>query len=477
MDKNKLWDIVIELRKENKKLKEENAYLRFELEELQSKRYKTGKKPPPEAPSECIPVPKKKGGLFGHIGWFRKKPDKPDRIVETRLTFCPKCGSKDITECNKTDEHIQEDIILPEVETVLYRRRHYYCKHCRKVVSSKGKDELEHSYIGPKAKAFAVFLRYAVKISERDCQALFEKAFNLKIAASSIAGFRDQLKRAGTPLYQALIESLKKGPFIHADETGWRIDGQNHWLWKFSNKRICVSHIDESRGQKVVEQILGDKYDGVLISDFLSAYNKILVKAKQRCLVHILRDLKKVIEYWRDDRQVLGYCKQLKDIFEDAIQLHKEYKDKEWDDRYYRKRTLLTEELKDFSFPNPNKKILKRFAKRLNRHKDELVTFLYEKGIDYHNNHIEQQIRPDVIFRKITFGNRSDKGAENHNVLTSILQTAKLNNLDPLATLQKILLAANKNFLPQALAPPSRERLAFLESCNNKINPLAFIID
>lgn len=92
-------------------------------------------------------------------------------------------------------------------------------------------------------------------------------------------------------------------------------------------------------------------------------------------------------------RQVLGYCKHLKDIFEDAIELYKEYLDKEWDERYHRKRELLTEELKDFSFPNPNKRILKRFAKRLNRHKSELFTFLYEKDIDYHNNHAEQQLR------------------------------------------------------------------------------------
>ncbi|MBL7071727.1 MAG: transposase, partial [Candidatus Omnitrophica bacterium] len=98
----------------------------------------------------------------------------------------------------------------------------------------------------------------------------------------------------------------------------------------------------------------------------------------------------------------------------------------------------------DFYFPNPNKRILQRFVKRLNRHKDELFTFLYTKDIDYHNNHAEQQIRPDVIFRKITFQNRSIKGAQNHNVLMSILQTAKLNRLDPIQTLQKILLSADK---------------------------------
>jgi len=477
MNKNKLWDIIIELRKENKELREELAYVKFELEELRSKRYKSKHKGPPNDPGSPVPcAPKKRGGLFGHLGWFRRKPVKIDRIEEVKLTRCPECGSKDISECNKIDEHLQEDITLPKVEAVLYRRYHYYCRQCKKVVSKKGKDELANSYIGPKAKALAAFLRYGIKISERDCKALFEKAFNLKIVASSIAGFRDQLKKAGLPLYQALIKSLKTESFIHADETGWKVNGDNHWLWKFSNKKVCVSHIDRSRGQKVVEKIVGDKYDGVLISDFLSAYNKIKARGKQRCLIHILRDLEKVVEYWRDDRQVLGYCKHLKDIFEDAIKLQKEYMDKEWDDRYCRKRELLSQELEDFSFPNPNKRILKRFAKRLGRHKEELFTFLYEKDIDYHNNHAEQQIRPDVIFRKITFGNRSVKGVENHNVLMSILQTAKLNGLDPLATLENILLSANKNLLPQALAPPlPEETFSFLRPCS-KINPLASVI-
>ena len=454
MNKNKFWDIVIELRKENKKLKEELAYVKFELEELRSKRYKSKHKTPPDDSENTPSIPKKKGGLFGHVGWFRKKPKKIDRVEEIKLASCPACGSKDITECDKIDEHIQEDIILPKVEAVLYRRHHYYCKHCQKVVSSKGKDELEHSYIGPKAKAFAAFLRYGVKISERDVKTLFERAFNLKIVASSISGFRYQLKRAGSPLYDLLIKSLKTGLFIHADETGWKIDGKNSWLWKFSNKKICVSHIDESRGQKVVDKVIGDKYNGVLISDFLSAYNKIITKSKQRCLVHILRDLEKVKEYWQDDQEVLRYIGRLKEIFENAVALGAEYKDKHWNSAYCARRDAIKNSLKDFAFPNPNKRILKRFAKRLERHKNELLTFLYEKDVDYHNNHAEQQIRPDVIFRKITFGNRSDRGAEYHNVIMSILQTAKLNKIDPINTFKDILLGVKQYPLLNALAPP-----------------------
>ena len=110
--------------------------------------------------------------------------------------------------------------------------------------------------------------------------------------------------------------------------------------------------------------------------------------------------------------------------------------------------------LRDFAFPNSNKRILKRFAKRLQRHKNELLTFLYEKGVDYHNNHAEQQIRPDVIFRKITFGNRSENGAQYHSVIMSILQTAKLNGIDPIGTYKDILLGTKQYPLLSALAPP-----------------------
>jgi transposase len=437
-------------------LEEKLAVLQFEFDSLKSRMYKPNKKKPPDDTPPTPSTPKKRGGLFGHVGWFRKKPKTINRIEEVKLDKCPSCGSSSLSECAHIEEHIQEDIILPTTETVLYKHHHYYCKGCKRVVAGMGKGELPKSYVGPKAKTLAAFLKYAIKISDRDIRTIFKKVFNLDIATSSITGFKGKLKEKALPLYGQLLESLKQSPFIHADETGWRLDGKNYWLWKFSNKSICYSHIDKSRGQKVVEDILGKSYDGVLISDFLSAYNRISTKAKQRCLVHILRDLKKVTEYWHNDKEVLGYCRRLKKIFEDSMALYKEYLGKEWDERYYTKRARLNDSLRDFAFPNPSKRILKRFANRLKRHKGEILTFLYVKGIDPHNNHAEQQIRPDVIFRKITFGNRSISGAENHSVLMTILQTAKLNSMDPIKTLEDILLAGKKNPFSKILSPPEK---------------------
>ena len=430
-------------------LEEQLALVRFELEDLKSKRYKPKKPPKDTEPSP--PIPKKKGGLFGHAGWFRQRPKRIDKIEDVRLDKCPICGCEDMIECKGIREHLQQDVTLPRLETTLFKKHRYYCKRCKKVVTAKGKGELANSYIGPTAKALAVFLKYGIKISDRDIVNIFDKMFNLKIRASSIAGFREQLKNQAKDIYDELLTALRESGFIHADETGWGLMG---WLWKFSNKKICITHIDKSRGQKVVEDILGKDYDGVLISDFLSAYNKITTKAKQRCLIHLLRDLTKVIRYWHDDKEVLRYCHRLKKLLEEAIRLHKDYLDMPWDEEYYRRRQLITGKLLDFRFPNPNKRILQRFVKRLNRHKEELFSFLYYKGVDFHNNHAEQQIRPDVIFRKITFGNKSISGTQNHQVLMSILQTAKLNNIDPLQALIQIL--NNKNPLSEVISSSKR---------------------
>jgi hypothetical protein len=115
---------ISKLRQENELLKDEVAYLRFELEQAKAKRYKSNKKKPPEdPPADVAAEPKKKGGKFGHIGWFRKKPDKIDRVEDIRMDCCPQCGGRDLTECKSVDEHIQEDIILPKVEAVLFRHR------------------------------------------------------------------------------------------------------------------------------------------------------------------------------------------------------------------------------------------------------------------------------------------------------------------------------------------------------------------
>ena len=104
---------------------------------------------------------------------------------------------------------------------------------------------------------------------------------------------------------------------MNADETGWRVNGQNHWLWVFSNKDAALYQIDKSRGSKVVDNILGEKYQGVLISDFYSAYNQLQALAKQRCLGHLLAEIKKIQEKnkYASDSVDGMFCQELKHTY------------------------------------------------------------------------------------------------------------------------------------------------------------------
>src|SRR3989338_4001244 len=301
-----------QIEEENKNLKEENALLKFELKELKDRVY--GRRPKKDPPSAPVVPPKKKGAIFGHLGWFRKNPDKIDKIVEVRLKECPLCQSRDLKECAGIKTHLQEDIVMAPPSATLYRKHRYYCRDCRKVVTGRGEGEASRGRIGPMAKTLAAYLKYQVKVSDRDIKKIFSELFGLKFTVGSLLGFRNQLRIRLQPVYEDLVGKIRRSRFVHADETGWKIDGKSGWLWNFSNKKTAVCHIDKSRGGKIPQAVLGKIFRGVLITDFYSAYNKVASGAKQRCLVHLLRDIKNVEECLTTDRSTQAFCTRLKKL-------------------------------------------------------------------------------------------------------------------------------------------------------------------
>jgi hypothetical protein len=191
-----------------------------------------------------------------------------------------------------------------------------------------------------------------------------------------------------------------------------------------------------------VEKILGEEYNGILVSDFYSAYNKIKALAKQKCIPHLLRDLNKVIIRFQEDKVIYNWCSELKKLLSNAINLKKNKNDIS-NKVFLKEKEKLYQRLDDLQFTDKVKNDLNRLSKRIEKFKNDLFTFLDYDNIDFHNNHAEQQIRPNVILRKITFGNRSEKGIKNHNILMSIIQTIKTNKKNPFTVLNELMF--NKN--------------------------------
>ena len=437
------------LEKELQALQQKNVHLEQQVTELQG--YVFGRHHKSQGPA------KKPGAKADHPGWFRSKPTEIHRTEEVPLTVCPNCGSKDLSLCAEIEEHVQEDIVLAEPQVTLYRKRVYWCRGCGKKVRGKGKDEIPGSPLGPTTKSVADFFRYKVKVTQRDIVRIFKGLFHLSVSEGAVQGFHTQTRKRAEPLHEQLKEQIKAEPAVNADETGAPINGNNGWTWLAGSRRMALYQTGPSRGGKVIQSILGEDYDGILSSDFYGGYNRsIRAKAKQKCLVHLDRDLKKLLMNFPAHDPVFLWAQRVRNFFQEARALF---------DAYHAGRLTgdqLHEAAKRFKNELPTLMLLKapqpdirRLSKRLLKHQDELLTFLdYPDLVSPDNNDAERLIRACAIFRKITGGFRSQTGTVNHDVLMSLAQTAHLNGKDPLTLFRHILTATSKTLsLDYCLSP------------------------
>jgi transposase len=425
------------LEEQNERLREQNRVLKLQLEEYRQKLFKKHKGKDEDQEDKPPRRPKKRGAPKGHPGTTRKRPDRVDEHVDVRLKQCPDCRGKDLRPCRRFEDHYQEDIVIPRVKVTRFRHHYYWCRDCKKAVYGVGKGELPGSYIGPTAKSAACFLHYQMRLSYRQIRRVFRELLGLSFVPSSAPGFDRQIRIRGDPIYEKIKGSLSSKPFAHVDETGWRMEGVNHWLWCFAAIGAVVYLIDRSRGGEVVTSVLGRKYGGVLISDFLAAYNRIKSR-KQRCLIHLLRLIKKWQVYFAEDRKRRRYFRELKGLVKSILALSERRAKKRPRDFVLRKADLvgrLRRKLhQELGHPKADK-----FRRKLSERIEELVTCLDFDEVCSHNNWVERLLRGNVIMRKITFGNRSHNGVRNHEVLMSLTETARLHGLDPLRFLRLIL--------------------------------------
>ena len=361
-------------------------------------------------------VKKKKcrGAKKGHKGHGRSISEEIDREVNLTLEVCPDCGGR-LEENRDPGEYVKEDLVTTKVATK-YLVHRYQCEGCRKEVQPA----YQQGFIGDLAESLSTLIHYHCGVPFNKIREIFNW-FELMVSEGSLALWGRKLSEKLSGCYENLRETLRKAPYVNADETGWPIDGKNHWLWVFQSADSVLFTIDASRGSRVVEDVLGSDYGGVLCSDFYSAYNPIDVK-KQKCLVHLLRAVKDWKESGSIENRLLRYG--IDRLFEDAVKLSKK-RDEMAADVYLGRVKKFGDDFGGFLKTTFKDADCRRIMKRLRKHSDELWTFLSE-DVPYHNNHAELAIRRSVVNRKVSYGNRSESGAGVQEILMSIIQTAKL---------------------------------------------------
>jgi len=367
-------------------------------------------------------------------GFGRTLHPNPDRVVEAKLSACPKCQAT-FPETLQTPQQVYERIELPPIkpDVTLVRLFGGRCACCGERVSATAPVGLEPgSPFGQSIAALVVYLHYAHAIGMERLATLMDEIFSLSISEGAISNI---LARAREPLLAAaatIRATVLASPVVCSDETSARVSGKNWWEWVFIGTLAVLHVIRPSRGKAVVQALFGEIRPMVWVSDMLGSQRGHAVEW-QVCLAHLLRDATYAIECGD-----AAFSAPFKRLLLRAIAIGRR--------RQTLKDTTLRQHLADLDrrlsrimaavpLGEPGRKLRKRIA----ANREHLFVFVTNRDVPYTNNVSERHLRPSVIFRKVTNGFRCEWGAETYAAFRSVVSTAKANRASVLAVLRFVL--------------------------------------
>ena len=309
-------------------------------------------------------------------------------------------------------------------------------------------DALPKATIGNNALLLSCWLHYGLGQTISQVVSVLDAVFHFPVTGGGLSLKWQRLAEIFYPWYEEIAEQARESAVLQADETGWRVEGKTHWLWCFTNPSITYYTIDPSRGSTVINDFLKDCFEGTLVSDFFGAYNLVTCGTRQKCLVHLLGEMKKVSAK-NESEDWIAFNKKLKRILKDAIRLSRRT-DRDAPD-YESKRERIVKRMEDFVNLPFDDADCRRLIKRLKRHQLEIFCFLDDPDVPFDNNRAEREIRPAVIARKNSFQNSSQKGAITQALMMTIYRTLKLRDHDPLETMSDALTIFIKTGKPPPL--------------------------
>ncbi len=278
------------------------------------------------------------------------------------------------------------------------------------------------SAFGPRLGALLAHLSGTHRVTRRGCREIAKTIFGIDMSLGSVCKILQEISESLGRSREDVKEALPKQDVLNMDETGWKTRTQRRWLWCAVTPDLAYYHIAASRGSKVLRDILGEIFNGVLCSDMYSAYKAFHEGVRQFCWAHIIRDIKGIKHACRSPDAVKFSKWMLSEIGRVFALWHeskREHLDKQ---ALILKSTPIRARMNkclQHYVGSPDCDV-KRRAKSLLKHWDGLFTFLEIQGVEPTNNAAERAMRPPAQWRKICFGNQSEAG----ELLTVRLLTA-----------------------------------------------------
>jgi len=301
--------------------------------------------------------------------------------------------------------------------------------------------------LGPRALALAAAVNKKSGCTLRTTCRILHELTGLKLTPGGLALALQRIGAKVKPSYQHLIETLRRDRAVFVDETSWYVGDPKWWLWAFTNAETTVYIVDRNRSGRVVTDTLGAEFDGMIISDCLAAYESSPYR-KHKCIAHHLRAIRHArdrpdtpgttyLDEWRRFFQaVIGLWRARPSIGEAAFPAIRDHVEA-WLDR------LLTTPR-----TQPGDVAIR---KRIGKRRGDVLGCLYDASAEPTNNRAERALRPAVIARKLSCGNKTEAGKACFEILASLATTCTQRGHDFVAWLAESL-----PLLAEAKAIPAR---------------------
>lgn len=369
-------------------------------------------------------------------------------IIDHPLSHCPDCGTL-LTKLKQVIRYAEDLATLTELSKLLKKiEKHIigtgYCPKCKRRKTAQTISP-QVSVLGENIKQFVSYLSIVMRLSFEQIRCFLADTSDFHLSGGEITACLDEQANKLIPEKNRLLQKIRGAPGGHYDETGWNTrGGQGNYAWikRATEGTETVFLMGRSRGKGVALELQGEVDNQVGISDDYGAYTN-MFKKHQLCMAHPNRKLRDLTESKTLSAAALPACNTsyqlFRSLYSDLEQtLSTEYNEKLW----LKKRDEYLVRMREIAIASDNDpQKLKEIKIGLNRNAEKYFTCLTQPGIPADNNKAERGLRHIVLKRKISYGSKSQKGADTMGILCSALLSAWWNKPKNFFAVYKQMLA------------------------------------
>jgi transposase len=404
---------------------------------------------PPGAPKLPAkkPTGRPSGGQPGHPAHLRQRLPR-ERIQHVRDLIphhCQRCQEPlpAVAASDDPEPTWHQVAELPKLaaEVTEYRGHYRTCTHCGLRNHAAIPADLKAHSIGPRLAATLAYLTGRHHLSQRGLEELAEDVFEVPLSLGSVGSLQQQMSAALAPAHAQAVEAVRTAAVKNVDETGWKLAGVGCWLWAAATTTVAAFVIHAKRSAAGLTALLGEHLAGIIGSDRWSVYRRLDVEHWQICWAHLKRDFQAMVDRNNDGSatgaELLGLTEAL------FTWWHRVRDGTMARARFRRLAMSLREDVVTVLEQGSVCACPKTAAtcRELLAVEEALWTFVRVEGVEPTNNHIERMLRLAVLWRKKSFGSRSDGGCRFAERLLTVVQTRRLQGQSVLDYLYQAVLA------------------------------------